>query len=67
MIKDVVLCGDCKYKPYKKKYLIKMGDYEFVGETIESSPFSTCPCIAGDERYSWIPADDWYCKNGVPK
>ena len=70
MIKDIVLCGECKYKPYLQKYLIKMdGDkYNFVVENIESLPSSPCPCIHSDDiRYKWIPENDWYCGNGEPK
>ena len=23
-----------------------------------------CPCQSYDHFYSWMPADDWYCKKG---
>lgn len=26
-----------------------------------------CPCQSYDHFYSWMPADDWFCKNGERK
>lgn len=26
-----------------------------------------CPCQSYDHFYSWMPADDWYCKKGERK
>lgn len=26
-----------------------------------------CPCQSYDHFYSWIPADDWFCKKGERK
>lgn len=73
MIKDVVLCEDCRYRPYKKKYVVKMESNGFVvkmweEEHIESPIDSNiCPCINDNGISSYIPADDWYCGNGAPK
>lgn len=74
MIKDVVLCGECKYKPVEEKYTHTRRDkYGFPEklweETIVKSPvdFSPCPCIQDDEYYSWVPDDEWFCANGELK
>lgn len=75
MIKDVVLCGECKYKPVEKEYQYPEKDsLGFITgfwkcKRIESPiDFSPCPCVQGDDEfYHWIPDDDWYCKEGEPK
>jgi hypothetical protein len=49
----VTRCKDCKHRPYGK------GEYDDL-----LFPDDICPCQCDDFWYSWIPDDDWFCKNG---
>ena len=53
MIREVVLCKDCKYRPNKKRSFFNNN--------------SVCPCTCEDPFYSWNPKDDWFCANGEKK
>ena len=47
---NVVRCKDCKHRPNE--------NYEFPEG-------SKCPChCSGDEYYSLIPDDNWFCADG---
>ena len=49
-LKEIIMCKDCKHRPDE--------NYEFPEG-------SKCPChCSGDEYYSWIPDDDWFCADG---
>ena len=53
----VVRCKECKYKPH-------------WDEKTESAVFpipDRCPCECDDYFYSWVPNDDWFCKDGKRK
>lgn len=58
---EVVRCKDCKRRPYEVRKNI------FSGEpVIECSPDDDgrCPCLSGDDYYSYIPEDDFFCAYG---
>lgn len=56
-LKDLVLCKDCKHRPTGTG---ANHDLEF--------PDYVCPCqIYEDYWYSWMPDDDWFCKDGERK
>ena len=58
--KELVLCKDCKHRPYKNPY---EDEYNLV-----AAPDWKCPCVVqDDEYYSYIPADDFYCASGEKK
>ena len=52
---EVVRCIDCKYRPYGEEH-----DYQFPQDY-------RCPCQCDDNWYSWMPDDDFFCKNGERK
>ena len=52
----VVRCKDCKHRP---KGTGANHDLEF--------PDCRCPCQCEDDYYSWMPKDDWFCKDGERK
>ena len=51
----VIKCKNCKHRP--------------MGENRDNLEFpdDKCPCKCEDYRYSWKPADDWFCGNGEQK
>ena len=50
---NIIRCKECKHRPNE--------NYEFPEG-------SKCPChCSGDEYYSWIPDDNWFCANGEMK
>lgn len=53
----VVRCKDCKYRP------IDTGTHQY-GHELEFSNEYKCPCQCGDNWYSWMPDDEWFCANG---
>lgn len=52
-VKDLVLCKNCKHRP---KGTGANHHLEF--------PDDVCPCQCEDFWYSWMPSDDWFCKDG---
>ena len=52
----VIRCKDCKHRP---KGTGANHDLEF--------PDYVCPCQCEDYYYSWMPKDDWFCKDGERK
>jgi len=53
----VVRCKDCKYRP------IDTGTHQY-GHELEFPNEYKCPCQCGDNWYSWMPDDEWFCANG---
>ena len=54
---SVVRCKDCKYRP------IDTGTHQY-GHELEFPNEYKCPCQCGDNWYSWMPDDEWFCANG---
>lgn len=54
--REVVRCKDCKHRP---KGTGANHDLEF--------PDYVCPCQCEDYYYSWMPKDDWFCRDGERK
>lgn len=53
----VVRCKDCIHRP--------IGDPDEHDVRPPKEYDYKCPCLCeGDEWYSWIPTDDWFCGNG---
>lgn len=49
-------CGSCKHRPFEVE--------DEGGNNRLKFPDHRCPCYcAGDEWYSWMPDDDWFCAN----
>ena len=49
-MRPLVLCKDCIH------HVDTVDDYDYK---------SKCPCFcSGDEYYSWVPDDDWFCPKG---
>lgn len=61
-VKDLVLCKDCKHRPER----VEESD-EYDMDTDLEFPDEVCPCQCDDYFYSWMPDDDWFCKNGERK
>ena len=57
---EPVRCGECKYKP------TDTGGHNY-GQDLEFPIDYKCPCQCGDQWYSWMPSDDWFCANGERK
>ena len=54
---EIIRCKDCIHRP------VGDPDEHDVEPSIEND--YKCPCLCeGDNWYSWIPADDWFCANG---
>lgn len=53
----VVRCKDCKHRP------IDTGGHNY-GQDLFFPDDYKCPCRCGDQWYSWMPGDDWFCANG---
>lgn len=56
----VVRCKDCKHRP------IDTGGHNY-GQDLFFPDEDECPCQCGDQWYSWMPSDDWFCPNGERK
>lgn len=56
---EVVRCKDCKHRPERVREDLKI----FDGLDLEF-PDGICPCQCKDDYYSWMPKDDWFCKDG---
>ena len=59
-ISEPVRCKDCKHRPMKKDP--NGNDYGF--NLYSSDDTEICPCIVGDNWYSWMPQDNFYCAYG---
>lgn len=53
---EIIRCKDCKHRPTGTG---ANHDLEF--------PDYVCPCQCDDYYYSWMPKDDWFCKDGERK
>lgn len=53
----VVRCKDCKHRP------IDTGGHNYGQDLLFPDDYK-CPCRCGDQWYSWMPGDDWFCANG---
>lgn len=69
---EVVRCKDCKHRPAFRddedgNRYVEGPRYQ---ETLKNGLTVTledtgCPCVNGlDSYFSYIPKDDWFCKNG---
>lgn len=58
-VSELVRCKDCKYRPTDPKGHNCGQDLEF--------PDDVCPCQVGDNWYSWMPDDNWFCASGERK
>lgn len=59
-VRPVVLCRDCKHRPYSSEPGKTSG---FAVEAPDRE--CKCPCFNPDDGYySWIPADDFFCADG---
>lgn len=56
---EIVRCKDCKHRPTDPKGHGYGQDLEF--------PDDVCPCQVGDNWYSWMPDDNWFCASGERK
>ncbi len=57
---ELIRCKDCKHRPILKREFHNGIDLEF--------PTDMCPCRCdGDEYYSWMPEDYWFCPCGERK
>lgn len=52
----VVLCKDCKHRPTDP-------ENKGLGQSLVF-PDDVCPCQIGDNWYSWMPKDNWFCADG---
>ena len=52
----IIRCKDCKHRPTDQ-------ENEGLGQSLVF-PDDTCPCQIGDNWYSWMPKDDWFCADG---
>ena len=55
-IVEVVRCKNCKHRPTDPVGHGYGQDMEF--------PDEICPCYVGDNWYSWMPDDDFFCGKG---
>ena len=53
---DIVRCMDCKHRPTDP-------ENKGVGQSLVF-PDDVCPCQIGDNWYSWMPKDNWFCADG---
>lgn len=53
---EIVRCKDCMHRP-------KDPESKGVGQSLVF-PDDVCPCQIGDNWYSWMPKDDWFCADG---
>lgn len=54
--RPIVRCEDCKHRPTDP-------ENKGVGQSLVF-PDDVCPCQIGDNWYSWMPKDDWFCADG---
>jgi len=55
-LEAVVYCKDCKHRPTDP-------ENKGVGQSLVF-PDDVCPCQIGDNWYSWMPNDNWFCADG---
>ena len=55
----IVRCKDCKHRPTDP-------ENKGVGQSLVF-PDDVCPCQIGDNWYSWMPKDNWFCADGEEK
>ena len=58
---EVVLCKDCRHRPYKKE--IDGRVYIFEPENEDGTDY-TCPYVCGDNYYTELPDDNSFCDKG---
>ena len=63
IVGELVRCKDCKHRPMKKDP--NGNDYGF--NLYSPTDAEICPCIVGDNWYSWTPKDNFYCAYGERK
>ena len=56
---ELVRCKDCKHRPTDP-------ENKGLGQSLVF-PDDVCPCQIGDNWYSWMPKDDWFCADGERK
>ena len=54
--KEIVRCRDCKHRP-------TCPENKGYGQSL-AFPDDVCPCQVGDNWYSWMPKDNWFCADG---
>ena len=59
----VVRCKDCKHRPMKKD----PNGYNYGFNLYSPTGAEICPCIVGDNWYSWTPQDNFFCAYGERK
>ena len=53
---ELIRCKDCKHRPTDP-------ENKRDGQYLEF-PDAVCPCQIGDNWYSWMPKDNWFCADG---
>lgn len=53
---EIVRCKDCIHRPTDPKGHGYGCELEF--------PDEICPCYVNDNWFSWMPDDNWFCKDG---
>ena len=56
---ELIRCKDCKHRPTDP-------ENKGLGQSLVF-PDDVCPCQIGDNWYSWMPQDDWFCADGERK
>jgi len=59
----VVRCKDCKWRPHFDPPTSREA-CDLVFPKIDDIYDGPCPCMVGDNYYSWMPDDNWFCANG---
>lgn len=59
----IVRCQDCKHRPMKRNPNGDDYGFNLYSPTVDE----ICPCIVGDNWYSWMPKDNFYCAYGERK
>lgn len=53
---ELIRCKDCKHRPTDP-------ENKGVGQSLVF-PDDVCPCQIGDNWYSWMPKDEFFCADG---
>ena len=66
---NVVRCAECRWRPeYGTDHNGKISHApEHLRFPTDENMEEVCPCSIGDWYYSWMPADDFFCKKGERK